>query len=270
MLRYWSLIIISVMIMIMVTGCVQQSDGQATALVITEHQEKTFKLMNDSAESMYNHAKSREYEEARIELERFSNLLTSVSYEGFTTLEGVNALTQTVVAARRTYNRVQLSEKDVLIATTQLRFIADALTHKNNPMWLEYEPILKEDAEQLRRMVKKNNDVGSLSAIQKLHNHYRIIQPSVIITRDVTLVEKVHSLFNFLTAELTQGQVNYQTVDQGMNHLPDVLNELFGSKASQTIVPLVIEQNNVIWTTFIAAVIISALSYVAWRRYRVI
>ncbi len=268
MLRYWFLFIISMMIVIMATGCVQQSNGQATELVISEHQVKTFKLLNDSAESMYSHAKSKKYDEARIELERFSHLLTTVTYEGITTLEGVNALTQTVVAARRTYNKVQISEKDALIAATQLRFIADALTHQNNPMWLEYEPILKQDAELLQRMVKLNDDVGSLSAFQKLYNHYRIIQPSVIITREAALVKQVQSLFNFLTAELSRGKVNYQTVDQGLNHLPNVLNELFG-KASQTTVPLMIEQNNVIWTSFIATIIISALVYVAWRRYRV-
>ncbi len=270
MLRYWSLIMTSLIVLIIVSGCAQQSDGQAAALVITKQQEKTFKLLNDSAETIYKHAKSREYQEARIELERFSNLLTTVSYQGITSLEGVNALTQTVVAARRVYNRVQLSEKDALTAATQLRFIADSLTHKNNPMWLEYESILKQDALLLREMVKTNNDVGSLTALQKLHSHYLIIQPSVILTRDAALVEKVHSLFNFLTTELSQGQVNYQRVNQGMDHLPEVLNELFGNKASQTTVPLMLDENNVIWTTFIAAVIISALAYVAWRRYRVL
>jgi sporulation protein YpjB len=268
--RYWCLIIMSVMIVIIVTSCARQSDGQAPTLVIPQSQQKSLRLLNDSAGSLYNHAKGGEYEEARMELDRFSDLLTTVSYKGITTLEGVNALTLTVVEARRIYNRVQLSEKDALIAATQLRLIADALTHHNNPMWLEYENVLKLDAEQLRGMIKMNNDVGSLEALKKLHNHYLIIHPSVIITRDVSLVEKVNSLFNFLTAELSQGKVNYTNVNQGINHLDDVLNELFGSKDSQTLVPLMIEQNNVIWTTFIASVIISSLAYVAWRRYKVL
>ncbi|MEX2416229.1 MAG: sporulation protein YpjB [Paenibacillaceae bacterium] len=268
--RYWSLFIVSTIMFLMITGCARQSEGLAPALVIPQSQEKAFRLLNDSAESMYNYAKVGKYVEARMELDRFSDLLTTVSYQGITTLEGVNALTQTVVAARRIYNRVQLSEKDALISATQLRLIADALTHQNNPMWLEYEHVLKQDAEQLREMIKLNNDVGSLAALQRLHQHYLIINPSVIITRDVSLVEKVNSLFNFLTAELSRGKVNYSKVNQGMNHLHDVLNELFGSKDSQTLVPLMIQQNNVIWTVFIASVIISALAYVAWRRYKVL
>lgn len=268
--RYRSLIIMSTMIMIMMTGCARQSDGLVPTLGIPQKQEKAFRLLNAAAESMYNYAKGGEYNEARMELDRFSDLLTTVSYKGITTLEGVNALTQTVVAARRIYNHVQISEKDALIAATQLRLIADALTHRNNPMWLEYEHVLKQDAEQLRGIIKTNNDVGSLAALQKLHNHYLIIQPSVMITRDADLVEKVNSLFNFLTVELSRGKVDYTRVNQGMNHLPEVLNELFGSRDSQTSASLIIEENNVIWTTFIASVIISALAYVAWRRYKVL
>ncbi|MEX1030598.1 MAG: sporulation protein YpjB [Paenibacillaceae bacterium] len=261
--------IVVVMFTVM-TGCVRQSDGLAPTWGVPQSQEKPLRLLNDSAKTLYNYAKDGEFEEARIELDRLSDLLTTVSYKGITTLEGVNALTQTVVNARRIYNRVQLREKDALTAATQLRLITDALTHHNNPMWLEYEHVLKQDAEKLYGMVKSNNDVGSLAALQKLHYHYAIIHPTVIITKDASLVEKVDSLFNFLTVELSRGKVDYSRVNQGMNHLPVILNELFGSKDSQTSVPLAIQQNNVIWTTFIASVIISALAYVAWRRYRVL
>jgi len=254
--------------MMMITGCARQSDGLTPTLVAPQKQEKALKLLNASAEAMYNHAKGGNYEEARIELDRFSDLLTTVSYQGITTLEGVNALTQTVVAARRIYNGIQISDKDALVAATQLRLIADALTHKNNPMWLEYEQVLKNDADQLREMTSQSNDVGSLASLQRLHNHYLIIQPSIIITRDISLVEKVDSLFSFLTAELSKGKVNYSTVSQGLEHLHIVLNDMFESSDSQTIVPIMIQQNNVIWTVFIASVIISVLFYVAWRRYR--
>jgi sporulation protein YpjB len=259
-----------VMFTFIITGCARQSDGLAPTTVIPQSQEKPLRLLNDSAKTLYNYAKTSQFEEARIELDRFSDLLTTVSFKGITTLEGVNAFTQTVVNARRIYNRAQLSEKDALTSATQLRLITDALTHNNNPMWLEYERVLKQDAEKLHEMVQSNNDVGSLAALQKLHYHYAIIHPTVTVTKDASLVEKVDSLFNFLTVELSRGKVNYTRVNQGMNHLPVILDELFGSKNSQTSVPLAIQQNNVIWTTFIASVIISALGYVAWRRYRVL
>ena len=113
-------------------------------------------------------------------------------------------------------------------------------------MWLEYEQVLDRDVEQLREMIKMNNDVGSLAALQKLHQHYAIIQPSIVITKDASLVEQVSSLFNFMTVELSRSKVNYANVTQGIDHLSNVLNVLFGSKDSQTSLSVHVQQSNVL------------------------
>jgi sporulation protein YpjB len=252
----------------MLTGCAEQSDEFTPTIVIPQSQEKPLRLLNHSAKALYDFTKKGEYEEARFELDRFSDLLTAVSYKGIATLEGVNALTQTVMNARRIYSRVQLSEKDAMISATQLRLITDALTHPNHPMWLQYEPVLKQDVLDLTSMVNSNNDVGSLAALKKLHEHYSIIHPAALITRQAMIVEKSDSLFKLLTVELSVAKVDYQRVKMGLNQLPIMLNELFGSKDSQASVKVEIENSNVMWTTFIASVIITALVYVGWRRYR--
>jgi sporulation protein YpjB len=267
--RIWFLFVVGIMI-IVISSCGSNNVVMESTTIIPQSQIKDFMMLTDSAEAMYNHAKRGEYEEARENLELFSDHLTKISFRGITSLEGINATTHTVIEAHKIYNRVQPSEKDALIVATKLRFLADALTHKNKPMWLEYEKVLQNDASQLQGMVDQNNDVGSLAALQKIHNHYLIIRPAVIITNDPVHVEKVDSLFNFLTVELSQGKVNYTNVQQGMKHLHDVLYELFWSKDSQTLVPPVMNQNHVVWTIFIASIIISVLAYVAWRRYKVL
>jgi sporulation protein YpjB len=252
----------------MLTGCAEQANGPTPTIVIPQSQEKPLRLLNQSAKALYDYTKKGEYEEARIELDRFSDLLTAVSYKGIATLDGVNALTQTVMNARRIYSRVQLSQKDAITSASQLRLITDALTHPNHPMWLQYEPVLRRDVHELSSMVNANNDVGSLAALKKLYEHYTIIHPAALITRQALIVEKSDSLFKFLTMELSRGKVDYSRVEMGIGQLPSTLNELFGSKDSQASVNVEIQNSNVMWTTFIASVIITALVYVAWRRYR--
>jgi sporulation protein YpjB len=267
--RAFKLILLYMVVFIaMLTGCAEQAKEHTPTIVIPQSQEKPLQLLNHSAKALYDYTKNGEYEEARFELDRFSDLLTAVSYKGIATLDGVNALTQTVINARRIYSRVQLSEKDAMISATQLRLITDALTHPNHPMWLQYEPVLKQDVHNLTSMVKSNNDVGSLAALSKLHEHYSIIHPAALITRQAVIVEKSDSLFKLLTVELSVAKVDYSRVKMGLNQLPIILNELFGSKDSQASVKVEIQNSNVVWTTFIASVIITALAYVAWRRYR--
>ncbi|MBP1994755.1 sporulation protein YpjB [Paenibacillus eucommiae] len=264
-------LILSVLILIMMLTAAGCSGGQkeVSKKEADPQQLKKMAFLNQTADEMYQKAMDGEMMEARNKLLQVSDQITNINFAGVTTIEGLNALTESVTKAKKIYNAASLSPNEGQVAVSIIRLATDALTHKNQPMWLQYYTLLQNDLSLMEAAVHKSNAQEAVSAFNKLNQHISLIHPSLLISREPSEVEKLDSLMNFVRLELSKDPAEYPNIQNGIEQLHRSVDELFGKKSETTAyLPLADPKHPIIWTLVIGAIISSILTFTGWRMFK--
>lgn len=266
--------LISVLLLIaaicLLTACGKSTStiGQANKPVDPAQIEK-IALLNQFAEEMYTMTMAGQLTEARNKLTQISDQIPKIHFEGITSIEGLNALTETVTGAKRVYSAANYSSTEGQIAVAKIRLATDALSHKNQPMWLQYYKVLQNDSELVSQQVKANKQQEAIKEFGNLTQHIAIIHPSLIISRDAAAVEKLDSLLIFIQKSVNTKPMPVRQVEAGLANLNQVLDDLFMKhKDALAYVPLTDPYQPIIWSLSMGVIIVGVLSYVGWRMYQ--
>lgn len=244
------------------------TSGQAIKPMDPVQQEK-IAFLNQIAEEMYTMTMAGQVTDARNKLIQISDQIPKIQFEGITSVEGLNALTQTITEAKRIYNAATYSPAEGQIAVAKIRLATDALSHKNQPMWLQYYKVLLNDSDLMRNQVKGNNQPEAIQEFGNLSQHIAIIHPSLLISREPSSVEKLDSLLRFIGTNVNKKPMPIKQLDGGLTSLNAVLDELFMKhKDALAYVPLTDPNQPIIWSLSMGLIIISVLSYVGWRMHQ--
>ncbi|MDQ0898353.1 MULTISPECIES: sporulation protein YpjB [unclassified Paenibacillus] len=249
-------------------GVSTSTNGQAAKPIDPEQVER-IAFLNQIADDMYKQTMDGQVTEARNKLMQMSDQIPKIHFEGITSVEGLNALTETITQAKRVYNAAAYSPEEGQIAVAKIRLATDALTHKNQPMWLQYYKVLQNDTNSLNEDVKANKQKEALANFGKLSQHIAIIHPSLLISRDAASVEKLDSLLAFIRTNLNSQPMSTRQLESGLDHLNHVLDDLFlKNKDAIAFVPITDPRQPIIWSLGIGLIIVSVLSFVGWRMYQ--
>lgn len=251
------------------SGCAEQaaSPDNGGAVAAAERREQLAGL-DKLAEQLFHEAESGGIQEARALLEQFAGLLSELPYGQYTTIEGQYALIQTVAEGRRLFNSVTLTADEAVAAAAKLRLAADALAHRNQPMWLERYPALNKEGAALKSAVERRSKPDAERALQRLQSHFLMIRPAALLSADEAAVEQADSLLAFFNRRLQADVPNYGELDEAAKHVAPTVDRLFGRMNSETVVPPVPGTSPVKPTLALAGIVILVLGYVGWRRYK--
>jgi sporulation protein YpjB len=256
------------------TGCqgvksfADSADHQLLPVKPVPEQQRKIELLNETADSMYNKFKKGDWEGGRAVLQQLSDQVPQISFEGVTSMEGLHALTETITQGKKVFNAVRFSPEEGQVSAARIRLATDALTHAAEPMWLQYYKVLQEDMDQTEQSAKTAKKADLQKAVSQLEAHISIIHPSLLISRDPTDVEKLDSLVVFISG---QTQSEAEPYKQVLNILPSLrltIDYLFHKKAATAYLPLIDDQNPILWTMVISSVILAVLAYAGWRLVR--
>ena len=265
--RIWFVRLAILILCLFLTSC-SSNVTSSVETKLDQEQVQKLQMLNETANNMYQLAKGGKYSEARQQLLRFTDHMTKLSYSGVTTADGLNALTSLVTEARGVYNHVKVVPEQSLLVAAKIRLAADALNHKQKPLWLEYRKVFKTDAAQLKEALHQRNDTEVVKALKTFHNHYLIIKPAVLISRDAVLVEKLDSWFIFMNGLVSQANINYETANEGASFTDALISELFRGGDAATTAPPIAEHTPFLWAAMMAGAIVSVLVYVGYKKYK--
>ncbi|OPH47062.1 hypothetical protein BC351_11140 [Paenibacillus ferrarius] len=249
-------------------GVSTNTTGQAAKPIDTDQIQRV-EFLNQIADEMYKQTMDGQVVEARNKLQQISDQIPKIHFEGITSVEGLNALTETITQAKRVYNAAQYSSDEGQVAVAKIRLATDALTHKNQPMWLQYHKVLQNDALLLTQDIQSNKQADALADFGKMSQHIAIIHPALLISREASSVQKLDSLLVFLHKNISEKPMAARQVESGLTHLNQVLDELFlKNKDAIAFVPITDPRQPIIWSLGIGLIIVSVLSYVGWRMYQ--
>ncbi|MFD0680893.1 MULTISPECIES: sporulation protein YpjB [unclassified Paenibacillus] len=251
----------------LLAGCQSTSKGSREAAVPkpTQEQLQRVGLLNQTADDMYNKVMQGDFAGGRAVLQQLGDQIPQISYEGITSIEGLNALTQTVTQANKVFSSVKFSPEEGQVTAAKIRLATDALTHATQPMWLQYYKLLQEDMDQLEQAAKEQRKAGVQKSVLQFEQHISVIHPSLLISREVADVEKLDSLVGFVSGQARQEQDNYKQITNILPTLRQHVDKLFMKKAATAYLPVIDQQNPILWTLAIGSFIIAALAFAGWR-----
>jgi sporulation protein YpjB len=196
--------------------------------------------LEQAAEALYGYVLEGDVVKARAEAEEISQIFISSSFEGLTSVEGVNALSAVIMDLKSAMAAVEASPQRWEAAAARLRLAANSLNHPRQPMWLQYYKLVREDLNDMEQSAAAGDLKSWKAALARLQSRYDNIRPAVIISRPPEAVNTFDSWLSFAQGSTTSAQ----PVERA--RLLEIVS--YGQDA--------------------AAFIITALAYAAYRKYR--
>lgn len=250
-------------LLLLTAACSTMTNENEKSLVVDDEQLENAENINQLADIIYNHVNEENLVEARKGLHQLSEQVTNIRFQGLTTIEGMQALIASVISAKEIFNAIQYSQQEGLKAVGKVRLATDALTNPKNPMWLGYYKILKNDGDQLRKALETDQPETIGGAMVRISEHYSMIRPAALMNREPSEVHKIDSFITHLNT------LNTDSISSVLDQYDSLLIEFFRVKSSTAYLPLDNQQNPLIWIITIGSIIVSVLSFVGWRRYRI-
>ncbi|QOS79873.1 hypothetical protein JNUCC31_02680 [Paenibacillus sp. JNUCC31] len=226
--------------------------------------------LNEEAAQLYRHALDHDIEEVRGSILRISKGLEHISFEGQTTVEGIHALSETIVEVKEAAVRVKSDDASLQQASAKLRLAADSLANPSKPLWLQYYKIVKNDLDALSTAADQQQSAAIIaSRYALLEEHYETIRPAATIRREPYEMAQLDAWLSHTKGLTTAKKPDIAQLKSMVVHGEELVNQLFGrEKDESAFVPFVEGPNRRAAGLFISSVIVAALGYAGYRKYR--
>jgi sporulation protein YpjB len=262
--KYGFLILIIVSLM---TACAHREQGVSVGAAPSAETSKQIERFSQMGNEVYTKTVKGDFLEARKEIIQMSELIPQMRLEGVTTIQGIKAMADTLLQAIKVYNAVQLDTEQALFQSARIRLMADALSHPNTPLWLQYNKVIQEELHVMEQASKQKKYEELKTAFIALKKHYLSIQPALQVSLHEAEAAKLESVFQFMQNELQTAPIKSVNLIHAIKTLQNVMDDLFQIKAEATAYLPFMEPNEpkLHWMIVLAAIIMIILGFAAWR-----
>jgi sporulation protein YpjB len=232
-----------------------------------KEQRQKLTLLGETADKMYRYATEGNVLEARNQLIAIGDQVTRIRFDSIATVEGLNALTELLTEAKRTYNAVQSSDAQIQWDAARIRLATDAMTHPNEPMWKQYGKLIFNDLSRLDAAVGNYDKTAIEAPWADLQQHYATVRPSLLLCLSPDQVERSDSLFTFLRNQLRADELRSAELQTGLAELRATFAPIFGIDDAAAFMPELGKKQPLLWSLSIGSSIVIVLAYTAWRMF---
>ncbi|GIP32415.1 sporulation protein YpjB [Paenibacillus sp. J2TS4] len=267
--RIAALLIGCVIVIVGMTGCGQAQPSPDDSLNRPDSREiAKLEQVNRLADDMYRQTASGDIEGGKEKLADISDQLPKIKFAGIATLEGMNALIDTVEQAKRTFNSLQTSPEELMRETVKIRLVTDALTHPNAPMWLEFNKGMKSELRRMELAAGRQQNEELSDSLWKVEERYETIRASILVSREAADVEKLDSLLAFIKHQMQASPISYTEVMSAVKSLESTMDEVFYNNDDRTAyLPMSDGKEPILWSAAMGAIILTVLGFVAWKMF---
>ena len=230
---------------------------------------------DQSAAALYEAAYSNNRHAGYIHLQKLKRYMEDGMLDAFGNVDGWLAVQQAAASIEKA-----LGSKDAnsgwMNEAAQIRLAADALVRPGEALWLQYEKLLREDANRIRLAWNRyaGDNVAAASAmLVSMQDHMNRIEPAARMydhgMRTTELVERIQYMGRLLESKRVGTEKVKAEVDRTIIALDSSVSRMFQEHAAAAPVIAVPAKSNPIgWALFLGAIICAALAYSGWRKYK--
>jgi sporulation protein YpjB len=254
-------------IVILLAACTEREQGISAGALPSVETSKQMDRFNQLGNEVYTKTLQGDFLEARKGIIEMNELIPQMRLVGITTTMGIKALGDTLVQAIKVFNAVQLDSEQALFQSARIRLMADALSHPNTPLWLQYNKVIQEDLHLMEQAVKQKKYADLNTAFSKLKSLYLSIKPALQVSLQEEETAKLESAFLFMQSELQAAPINTAHLSQAIKVLQEMMDKLFQRKTETTAYLPFMEANEpkLNWIIALSSIIIIILGFAAWR-----
>ncbi|MNO35561.1 Sporulation protein YpjB (SpoYpjB) [compost metagenome] len=226
--------------------------------------------LEQAAEALYGYVLEGDVMKVRQETEEISRILVSSSFEGMTSVEGINALSGVIMDLKAAVASAKGSQQQLEATATKLRLAANSLNQPGQPIWLQYYKLIREDLNAMEQSAAANDLVGWKTAVERLQNRYENIRPAVIVSRQPEVVNAFDSWLSYAAGIPSSSQkIERSRLLEIVSYGQDAVRVMFGKEKNEPAlsIPLASQEFG-IWGGLAASFIIAVLAYAGYRKYR--
>lgn len=226
--------------------------------------------LEEAAEALYGYVLEGDVMKARQEAEEVSQIFISSSFEGMTSVEGVNALSAVIMDMKSALAAAEPSPQKWEAAAAKLRLAANSLNHPRAPMWLQYYKLVREDLKDMEQSAAAGDLKSWSAAVARLQSRYANIRPAVIISRPSESVNAFDSWLSYAAGAASSGQPPERArLLEIVSYGQDAARVMFGKERDEPVLSLPLappEYGG--WGLLTGAFILAVLAYAGYRKYR--
>lgn len=235
---------------------------------VTEQTQSVYQKMDVLSEDVYRLAKEGKYNEAKKQLAELGVLVASAKPPRGLSLEAVNALTDTVVKAKRAFAAVEAEPNRLIWHALQVRLTIDSLTHESEPLWKNYYNSYQEHVNKMMLLVASRKQNEFARAFTQNLQLYQTLKPAMSIHTPVQNMESLYSIYSFLIQETRKQEYNWDGITNALEELNRQTQIIFLGKEQPTFGLGIPPQSPILIIALFASCIVSGLGYFAWKKYR--
>ncbi|MCR8642260.1 sporulation protein YpjB [Paenibacillus sp. N1-5-1-14] len=242
-------------------GEVNQAEGN-------KKQQMDLETLNKRSDQMYRKAEQCDPLATLEDLRAMQRMLAQLPLQEMTTATGIDTILATLDHAINVFSVFRFQPENGIEAAAQVRYMTDALSHKLHPLWNEAYSVIMDDLRRIYTGVKQEKRIEADAAFANLMKHYTRIQPAVQITKNPEEIKPVQNLLTLTKAQLRHNPYAMTELTMSLDNLRKETNILFGRDDKETLGPVYVPEEPILWTILLGSIILLTLTYSAIRMYQ--
>ncbi|UFJ42755.1 sporulation protein YpjB [Brevibacillus humidisoli] len=223
--------------------------------------------LDQLAEDFFQATKQGDIERSRQHIAKIAELFPNLTLPVTIRIESLNAVTQSILAAKQTFVSPRVSEERLLWHATQVRIAIDALHHEHQPIWKNYYPSFTNQLQNLMQAVVERDLTEFRAQFDEQYYLYLAIRPAMSIQVDEQEMSAIDAAYELIIREMRNESPDWQVIRDSLRELSVVMQSVFvGEERSAAGGPWMPGSPLTIIMT-IAIVVMLPLTYVGWRKY---
>lgn len=257
------LYILTILVYIFIFTFSTQMISYANDINNEDEKYQKWQQVNQIAEEVLFLVQKNEFEASRKQLNQLSSYFLSLETGNYVDrVEQAQILIDAIIQAKESLNAVKLDPDQAHKKVLRMRLALDAVSHKKQPLWLNYYPTIENTMDELMYAVKEKNRDAFYYHLNSLAEEYEFVRPSLVISHQLGITEKLDSQIKYI---MSQRQNVWDNQERALNLLESLDKDwkvAFFQKNEQS------SQSFIFLMVGVGTLICSVLSYVAWRKYK--
>ncbi|USG63486.1 sporulation protein YpjB [Brevibacillus ruminantium] len=183
-------------------------------------------------------------------------------------IESLNAVTQSILAARNNLNSKAINDQQLLWHATRVRVVVDALTHDHQPMWRGYYQSFSNQLQDLLKSAVERDYPHFREQFEENSRLYLVIRPAMTIHLPESELRKLDTAYDAISKEIRNSKIEWNHVRSQLRELYANTQSVFIGEDRSAIAYLIMQDSPVGMMISIMTAVIVTLGYVAWKKYK--
>jgi|GEM_PF-6055948 len=244
----------------LLTAVIAQAEGKSSP----PNLDKLDRLSMD----MVTLAKEGELNFAKEKLDNITQLFIQMDLEQSLSVRDRQLLADTLIQGKRLLSETDPNPKEVMWHVYRIRMMVDALTHPNEPIWKGFQSLYTEQINKMMLLSARKDRVELLKTIQEHTHLYQILRPAFAFSQPPKQMDQMDMLYSFILQETRSKTPEWQKLGESLGELRLQADKMFLGRDVSTFSRYISSNSPVAMISMMGMILITVLSYVAWRMYR--